>query len=787
MPLAVPLQVSSLDPRVQFKQNCITVAVNAHGCMFQSPRALEADLPVGLYVPHTKQFAKARVVSSNPLGESGKLWQIGVELDRARDIWGIDFPPDDWPDRPRDGQEQAHDESPSELASATDPVAPKGSTPAPGPDSAPPPPKPAVLPEREQAQEPSSAPSKSSDGEVPAEASQNAKQTEDVLGEKDKLGRRSLRTRSAIPLFVSSLDPKVRFSGRCLAIVVSAHGCIFQAPKNFEAGNSIRLEVPSTKSIAKARVVRTKSLRPDGKLWEVAVELEKPRNIWGVEISSQGEVRSAQATKEGTGNDLAFELAAAADPTAPQGLTPPSTTASTSSIPTAAEPESAPVLPQAAASISPPDAAPKASVSDKQTQTAQPKSDKKIAENISTSLATEPQVGATPGAEKVIQQTRRIPPEGVKTTPQELEGAGRFRELLAHLREDLEGKASANWERYRRQAEDNRKETEHQLHQQVGKALEEQGRVASEVEANLQTMRKLHDWVERRLEDIGELIRQQVAQECQQLLRPARQEIQQVVDRVRLQGNKESRETVPDMASFNKQFEEIRQARDYVESVVRSLPETVEKKLQEGIEGSLGNIHARIANEFSSQREAQRKQGKELLVDLTHQVGEILQQKFSQEVTRHESAFLDRMRMQLEEAHRVEDQLHQHVSQANAELTQQSEQILARIEMRLEDQHSKLQKELAEELNRPWESLKEERNRLDAYSAEFRREIMQARSWLSKEQLRLKEWIEDALIEASGKIKGRIHMAVEMAQELLEQRVRKLGARLEDEAEGGIQ
>jgi hypothetical protein len=43
------------------------------------------------------------------------------------------------------------------------------------------------------------------------------------------------------------------------------------------------------------------------------------------------------------------------------------------------------------------------------------------------------------------------------------------------------------------------------------------------------------------------------------------------------------------------------------------------------------------------------------------------------------------------------------------------------------------------------------------------------------------------LIEASGQIKGRIQMAVEMAQELLELRVRKLGARLEDEAGRGIQ
>lgn len=88
----------------------------------------------------------------------------------------------------------------------------------------------------------------------------------------------------------------------------------------------------------------------------------------------------------------------------------------------------------------------------------------------------------------------------------------------------------------------------------------------------------------------------------------------------------------------------------------------------------------------------------------------------------------------------------------------------------------------ANDLRQLLDSLQEERTRLESDATAFRRETEQARAWLAQETQQFQKLVHDALVEASGQIKGRIHLAIEMAQEPMERRTREACAQLEEMA-----
>jgi hypothetical protein len=97
--------------------------------------------------------------------------------------------------------------------------------------------------------------------------------------------RRSERLRTAVVIYVTSLDPELEFSGRCNTTDVSLHGCQFFIARPFKHGAPLRLDIPDTQRTATARVVRSMPVLPDMNvmLWKVGVELDLPGNCWGVE------------------------------------------------------------------------------------------------------------------------------------------------------------------------------------------------------------------------------------------------------------------------------------------------------------------------------------------------------------------------------------------------------------------------------------------------------------------------------------------------------------------------
>ncbi|MGB9362759.1 MAG: hypothetical protein WCA99_14210, partial [Candidatus Sulfotelmatobacter sp.] len=83
--------------------------------------------------------------------------------------------------------------------------------------------------------------------------------------------RRSTRVRVEIPLTVTSLDRVHPFSSKCVALVVSAQGCGFQAPQAFPLETPLLLSDLPGGGSASGRVANCLPLGKDGKQFLIGV------------------------------------------------------------------------------------------------------------------------------------------------------------------------------------------------------------------------------------------------------------------------------------------------------------------------------------------------------------------------------------------------------------------------------------------------------------------------------------------------------------------------------------
>ena len=100
----IPIQITSVDPRVPFNETCETVAVNAHGCGVICHTPLEKATPVKLGLLPDNREVMAHIADVVKLGEDGRAWLLGLQLDVPANVWGVRNPPHDW-EKPSAGQE----------------------------------------------------------------------------------------------------------------------------------------------------------------------------------------------------------------------------------------------------------------------------------------------------------------------------------------------------------------------------------------------------------------------------------------------------------------------------------------------------------------------------------------------------------------------------------------------------------------------------------------------------------------------------------------------------------
>jgi hypothetical protein len=99
---AVPLTVTGVDALGRpFQERTSTLIINCHGCRYQSKHYVLKNMWVSFEVPHSEpgrepRTVRARVCWIQRPRTVRELFQIGVDLEVAGNIWGIAFPPGDW-------------------------------------------------------------------------------------------------------------------------------------------------------------------------------------------------------------------------------------------------------------------------------------------------------------------------------------------------------------------------------------------------------------------------------------------------------------------------------------------------------------------------------------------------------------------------------------------------------------------------------------------------------------------------------------------------------------------
>ena len=94
--LRIPVMVTHLDPTSDFREQCETVVINAHGCGVIVHKKLEHETSVLVELVLTGASKKAHVVAAVPTLEA-TAWLLGLEFDSPeKNFWKIEHPPADW-------------------------------------------------------------------------------------------------------------------------------------------------------------------------------------------------------------------------------------------------------------------------------------------------------------------------------------------------------------------------------------------------------------------------------------------------------------------------------------------------------------------------------------------------------------------------------------------------------------------------------------------------------------------------------------------------------------------
>lgn len=125
--------------------------------------------------------------------------------------------------------------------------------------------------------------------EGPDLANENADMTEDAVNASTELRkRRSTRIVQAVPLMVTGVDALGRpFAERTSTLIINCHGCRYQSKHYVLKNMWVQLEVPHPEPGQPPRRVRGKVAwiqrpRTVRQLFQVALELEAPGNVWGI-------------------------------------------------------------------------------------------------------------------------------------------------------------------------------------------------------------------------------------------------------------------------------------------------------------------------------------------------------------------------------------------------------------------------------------------------------------------------------------------------------------------------
>src|SRR5467141_300994 len=125
--------------------------------------------------------------------------------------------------------------------------------------------------------------------------------------------RRSTRIVQAVPLAVTGVDALGRpFVERTSSLIINCHGCRYQSKHYVLKNMWVTMEIPHPETGQPPRNVRGRVAwiqrpRTVRQLFQVALELEIPGNVWGVAFPPEDWIAFADVTQAGLRSDSAQE------------------------------------------------------------------------------------------------------------------------------------------------------------------------------------------------------------------------------------------------------------------------------------------------------------------------------------------------------------------------------------------------------------------------------------------------------------------------------------------------
>lgn len=298
-------------------------------------------------------------------------------------------------------------------------------------------------------------------------------------------------------------------------------------------------------------------------------------------------------------------------------------------------------------------------------------------------------------------------------------------------------------------------------------------------------------------------LEEQTAADWERNRQEAFESLQAVAQRVREQIEQESAARATSDATLAAQLEEVRQARDYVESLARLLPQTLDRRLQEALTPLAEQWHQRLKEDHAAQHRDLSAQLQQQCQAHADELAAQARQRLFDDLDRHEREFLDRIGVRLEEVRASADHTREFTKRSSAEIARQSEQLRVDLQTEFDSLFEQHRRDLATKLEgrhqqlsqaahtalqnlggRLWESLQ---IRLKADVEAQTRIVQQTLRTAQAETRHLHEHTERLAARLDTSLQARLDQAVEEATKRAQSQFQRLLAAAQEDARRQLQ
>ena len=578
--------------------------------------------------------------------------------------------------------------------------------------------------------------------------------------------RRSTRVRARIPLLISSLDPALPFSILSETMMVNAHGCLAKVPQPFEVGMPVRLRVPKSPpaktadsgmldggSEATARVVICEPIGKGESAWVVGIELDTPRNLWGLTPSPE--------------DWKPFETETESKPSAPV-------------TPRAGLLLKMPVWPLASSST-------KSAVPSRATQD---EINKQFAAQLETIARLEQRLAAVeslPNAlreqlsqaqqqmmVRVREQLSAALAQSVGQLQEELaicrkktEDGQQIRAAVAEQLEQLPWQVQQHAEAVLQPLQESARAEIQRLIAEARPQHEQEAARLQALEASAQALQnelaQARAALESSMRELPDRIQEPIAAAVTEVLARSREEISATLAR--------EKETLHDHGSRG--ADELRAAAD----LLRSEREETGAQL-EAVEAKREELRQWLAGQQAVYTEQVKRQFEQLADQVAAHAEEVRQQLEvrARELAARSGGVLEG---------RFKSDLENQAAQAATDFKQRLDPMLERAESDLKQQLDPMldrASALRQEVSSLLDTLQREGERCQTQARELLEQRDNANTWFGERTADFQKMFHDALVETTGQIRGRLQMAVEMIQQSVENLGSQAAQQLEEQA-----